>query len=76
MLFRQNFRRGHEHSLVAVFHSQQHGAKRYHRFAGTDIPLQQAVHRTRGTQVVKNFVDNFLLAVCKSKPKVFPKRRQ
>ena len=76
MLLGQNFRRGHERALIAVFRRQQHGRQRHQRFARAHVALQKPVHGAGGLQIGKDFINHFFLAVCKIKTQVFPKRRQ
>ena len=44
MLFRQNFRGGHQRHVETGFQGHQCTARRHRRFAGPDIPLQQPAH--------------------------------
>ena len=47
----------HQRALVATLHSGQHGADGHQRLAGTDVALQQAMHRMRTGEVVLDLGD-------------------
>src|SRR5882724_2174745 len=61
MLDGENFRRGHEGSLRAVFDGDHGGLERDDGFAAADIALKEAVHRGRLFEVGGDFGENAFL---------------
>ena len=61
VLLGKNLRRCHERGLVTGFHGEQHRGKSNDGFAGADIAVEQAVHRTRRGQIGANFRDRAVL---------------
>ena len=61
MLLGQNLRRRHEGGLRSGLDGDQNRRDRDHGFPGTDIALQEAIHRRSQVQVVLNLVKDPLL---------------
>ena len=74
MLFRQDFRRSHQASLVPVFHRLGQGQHGQSRLAATHVPLHQPVHRFRTLHIVVNLLPGLFLAVrqCKAQLAAHP----
>jgi hypothetical protein len=62
VLLGENFRRRHERDLESVLHGDNGGQQRDDRFSGTDVSLQQAVHRRRPLQVLDDLLERLPLA--------------
>ena len=71
VLFSKDFSRCHKGCLKTVCNSCKQRIYSYCRLAGTDIPLQQSVHRPLTAHVLVNFTDYFLLAFGKLEWKEF-----
>ncbi len=69
VLFRQDFRRRHHRGLITVLTGDDHRRHGHHRFPGTDISLQQAIHAPDRRHVLFDFRDDALLGggQCKGK---------
>ena|SRR5438093_12259865 len=52
MLFRQNFRWGHEGNIVIALQNHQCGAGGHHGFAGTNIALEQPAHWVLAAEIL------------------------
>ena len=63
MLLGQDLGGRHERGLEAGFHREQHRRDRDDGLAGTDIALQQAVHRLRRRKIAPQFVDHARLRI-------------
>ena len=61
MLFRQDFRRGHECHLIARLDRLQGGQRRDHGLAAADVALQQPLHRIGLGEVSPDLRDHALL---------------
>ena len=57
MLFGQNFGGSHERGLMTTVDRHEHGLHCDEGLAGTDITLQQAMHRTRIGEVAFDLVE-------------------
>ena len=62
MLLRQNLRRRHQRGLRPGLDGEQHRRDGHHRFPGTDIALQEAIHRRSQLQIALNLVKDPLSA--------------
>ena len=61
VLLGEDFGRRHERDLKAVLHRHQRRHQRHDGLAGTDVPLQQPVHRLRPLHVLDDLGDHLLL---------------
>jgi hypothetical protein len=62
VLLGQDFGGGHQRGLHAVVDGHQHGADGNHRFAGSHIALDQAVHLNARLQVCANIGEGMFLS--------------
>lgn len=63
MLLGQHLGGGEHRGLSARVDDGEHGAQRDQRLPGTDLALQQPVHRVLGRQVVEDLLGDLLLAL-------------
>ena len=70
MLGGQHFRRRHHGSLIAVCRGHQQGKQSKHRFSGSDVPLNQAVHTVWAAQIIPDLPPHSLLCLCQGKRKL------
>ncbi len=63
VLLGKDFGRGHHAGLVTVPHSDEGTQDRDHGLAGTDVPLQQAVHLMAAAHVLADFPDDPFLGI-------------
>ncbi len=63
VLLGEDFGRGHEGHLEPVFHGDDGGHQRHDRLAGSDVPLQEPVHRRGAFHVGDDLGDDLLLVV-------------
>ena len=52
VLFGEHLGRRHQRTLMPALHRGQHRADGHQRLAGTDVALQQTMHRMRAGEVV------------------------
>ena len=67
MLLGQNLRRRHEGGLRPGLDGEQHRRDRHHCFSGTDIALEEAIHRRSQLQIALNLVKDPLLRAGETK---------
>ena len=73
MLSCKNFGRRHHCGLMTVFYGGINCRRRNSRFTAADITLNKSVHHLTALAILQNFIQSFLLCVCKRKRQIIRK---